>query len=266
MHPSTRLISARLAWMPALSETRICVNTVLAVNLCVLLRVSLLASDSLGGKVMNTPTPVERPSQPQPAARSRVLKRVLIGSAVVGSLILLAGGFAVGMVAGRSPIPGYQHQVAQTRSELKAEDGKLSTEESKLSSEQTQLSAAQAAAKNAMSTAQAQVSAQYRSRMASAQSLQRKLEHEQSVVQASTISSDGVYVVGQDIPAGTYHTSGLPAGASAGGGDQCYFATLGSTDTSNILDNNNFNGPETVDVSGAYAFQISGGCTWVKVG
>lgn len=76
-------------------------------------------------------------------------------------------------------------------------------------------------------------------------------------MQASTISSDGVYVAGKDIPAGTYHTSG---------GSQCYYATLGSTDTSNILDNNNFTGPETVDVSGAYAFQISGGCTWTKEG
>jgi hypothetical protein len=45
----------------------------------------------------------------------------------------------------------------------------------------------------------------------------------------------------------------------------CYYATLASTHTSNINDNNNFNGPETVDVSAAYAFQISGGCTWVKV-
>ena len=66
-----------------------------------------------------------------------------------------------------------------------------------------------------------------------------------------------VYVAAKDIPAGTYHTSG---------GGQCYFATLGSTDTGNILDNNNFNGPETVDVSGAFAFEIQGGCTWVRAG
>jgi hypothetical protein len=45
----------------------------------------------------------------------------------------------------------------------------------------------------------------------------------------------------------------------------CHFATLNSTDTSNSADNNNFDGPETVDVSGAYAFRISGPCTWVLV-
>jgi hypothetical protein len=41
---------------------------------------------------------------------------------------------------------------------------------------------------------------------------------------------------------------------------------IGSTDTSNIIDNNNITGPATVDLSGAYAFDISGGCSWVKIG
>ena len=71
--------------------------------------------------------------------------------------------------------------------------------------------------------------------------------------EATQISDDGVYVVGQDIPGGTWHTSG---------GSQCYEATLGSTDTSNIIDNNNFTGPDTVSLAGAKAFDISGGCTW----
>jgi hypothetical protein len=75
--------------------------------------------------------------------------------------------------------------------------------------------------------------------------------------QATQISDDGVYVVGQDIPGGTWHTSG---------GSQCYEATLNSTDTSNIIDNNNFTGPDTVSLAGAKAFDISGGCTWNHIG
>lgn len=71
--------------------------------------------------------------------------------------------------------------------------------------------------------------------------------------EATQISQDGVYVIGQDIPGGTWHTSG---------GQQCYEATLASTDTSNIIDNNNFTGPDTVSLAGAKAFDISGGCTW----
>jgi hypothetical protein len=75
--------------------------------------------------------------------------------------------------------------------------------------------------------------------------------------QSTQISQDGVYVIGQDIAGGTWHTSG---------GQQCYEATLGSTDTSNIIDNNNFTGPDTVSLAGAKAFDISGGCTWQREG
>jgi hypothetical protein len=91
---------------------------------------------------------------------------------------------------------------------------------------------------------------------------QQAVKAQMGELQSSQISGDGVYVVGQDIKAGVYHTNG----SGNTGADDCYFATLNSTDTSNIADNNNFDGPETVDVSSAYAFEISGPCTWVKVG
>jgi hypothetical protein len=72
--------------------------------------------------------------------------------------------------------------------------------------------------------------------------------------EATQISDDGVYVVGQDIPGGTWHTSG---------GSQCYEANLSGTDTiHDIISNNNFTGPNTVSLVGAKAFNISGGCTW----
>jgi hypothetical protein len=87
------------------------------------------------------------------------------------------------------------------------------------------------------------------------------LKQELGQVQASSISGDGVYVVGQDIKAGTWHTNG----SGNTGANDCYFATLNSTNTNDIADNNNFDGPETVTLSGVYAFQISGPCTWVLV-
>ena len=73
--------------------------------------------------------------------------------------------------------------------------------------------------------------------------------------EATEISDDGTYVIGQDIPGGTWHTSG---------GSQCYEASLSGTDTiHDIISNDNFTGPNTVDLSGAKAFEhISGGCTW----
>jgi hypothetical protein len=194
-----------------------------------------------------SPTPVV---VPPPKGQRRWLKPVLF---TVGGILLLVVGIVIGSVSQQSTINSYKHQVAQLQSQV-------STDKSNLAAEQTKVSTAQTDAQNALATARAQVNAQYKSKFAALQAqkqkvagLQAKLNRELGVVAKSTINEDGVYVVGKDIPAGTYHTSG---------GAQCYYATLGSTDTSNILDNNNFNGPETVDVSAAFAFQIQGGCTW----
>ena len=74
--------------------------------------------------------------------------------------------------------------------------------------------------------------------------------------QATTIS-DGVWVVGKDMAAGTYHTSG-------GNGNQCYYATLRSTNTQDIISNNLSSGPGTFSTSGAYAVDLSGGCQWTR--
>ena len=74
--------------------------------------------------------------------------------------------------------------------------------------------------------------------------------------QATSISADGVYVVGTDIVGRTWHSTG---------GSQCYEATPSSDSTSDIMNNNIFTGPETVDLSGAKAFNITGGCTWQQI-
>lgn len=75
---------------------------------------------------------------------------------------------------------------------------------------------------------------------------------------ATQISASGVYIVGSDIPAGgAWHTTGSPDSTN------CYYARLSSTDTSDIIDNNDFTGPETVDItSGTKGLEIDGDCTW----
>lgn len=200
--------------------------------------------------------PIQPPETPPPKSR----KGTKLAAAVVGALVLLGGGFAAGYAVGHSPVAGYQQQIATAHRNLLTEQTKLATEKALLRTEQSQVTFAQQTAQNATSAANLAAASKYASREAAVQALQRKLQKEQGVIQHNTISADGVYVVGRDIASGTYHTVG-----DGGSGDQCYYATLGSTDTSNIQDNNNFDGPETVDVSGAAAFEISGGCTWVKV-
>ena len=64
---------------------------------------------------------------------------------------------------------------------------------------------------------------------------------------------DGLYEVGRDINPGTWRTPG---------GNQCYFAILNSTNTSDIADNNNFTGPQIVTLNNGQYFDAEGGCDW----
>jgi len=196
----------------------------------------------------NSPTQTDRAVPPATKQR-RWVKPALL---TVGAIVLLFIGVGIGAVGS-----GQSGLVSSQKAQIARLEHTLSTMRTQLTTAQTEAANAKTTAQNAVTVANQQAAAKYASREAAVQKMQRKLARELGIVAKSTISADGVYVVGRDIPSGTYHTSG---------GGECYYATLGSTDTSNILDNNNFNGPETVDVSGAAAFQISGGCTWHKIG
>jgi len=177
---------------------------------------------------------------------------------VAGIVVLLIGvGIGAAGNAHTSEINAQQAQIARLQSTVKTDQGQISTE-------RQQVTMAQTNANNAMATALTQVKAQYKSKFTALQAQENKvagmrarLNRELGVVAKSTISADGVYVVGKDIPAGIYHTTG---------GSQCYYALLNSTDTNNISDNNIVSGPATVNLNGVVAFNISGGCTWHKVG
>jgi len=40
---------------------------------------------------------------------------------------------------------------------------------------------------------------------------------------------------------------------------------LNTNDVNDIISNNNFDGPDTVNLTGVKAFEVSGGCTWTRV-
>ena len=132
----------------------------------------------------------------------------------------------------------------------------------------SQVTAADARAANAVRAAQAAAKSDYAARNAAlnreAAALKRQsqaIAAEIGELRANTIRASGVYVVGHDIERGTWHTVG--DGSASGG--HCAYATFGSTNTSDILAHSNFDGVETVDLSRAYAFEISGPCTWVRL-
>lgn len=198
----------------------------------------------------------------------------MIASVVVLAIVVVVAvaSFAVGH-SGKAAL---RENLAQDRTKLNSTQGRLGALQSKYTGLQSkyatsrqQLSTAQAVARQATATAEAAAKTQYADKMFTVDQEQKQLtgqekqlKTELGQVQASSISGSGVYVVGQDIKSGVWHTNG-DGGMTD---DECYYATLSSTDTEDILDNNNFNGDETVNVSGAYALEISGPCTWVLAG
>ena len=222
-----------------------------------------------------------RDSEPTMKSPRKWTKRLAIG----GSLVIALGvGVGIGAAAHPSGVSQATYnaslaQVSTLKSQASGLNGQVSSLQAEVSSDNAAVTIAQNKAATAQQTANANAASAYKNKEASlAQTYQGKdaalsaqehtvnqqaatLKQELGQVQANSISGDGVYVVGQDIKSGTWHTNG----SGNTGANDCYFATLNSTDTSNISDNNNFDGPETVSVSGAYAFQISGPCTWVLV-
>ena len=129
----------------------------------------------------------------------------------------------------------------------------------------SQVAAADAKAANAVSAAQAAAQKDYAARNATlnqeAAMLNQKsqtIAAEVGELKANTIRADGIFVVGHDIRSGTWHTVG--DGHLSGG--LCRYVVHGSANSSGpgIY----FDGPETLNLSGAYALEISGLCTWIR--
>jgi hypothetical protein len=199
-------------------------------------------------------TPAVQPVQPVPKQPLRKALRVPI--VIVAAIVLIGIGYAGGAstsVTTQNKLTKARHQLATVRNQLGATQAKLTTADSNLTAARSAaVHAAQIAARK-YAADEAKLAAKEKTLAAD----ERSVNALKGQIESSSISADGVYVVGKDIKAGTWHTSG---------GNQCYYATLNSTNTEDISDNNNFNGPETVNVDGAFAFEISGGCTWVRSG
>jgi cell division protein FtsB len=129
----------------------------------------------------------------------------------------------------------------------------------------SQVAAADAKAANAVRAAQAAAQKNYAARNAAlnqeAATLNRKsqtIAAEIGELRANTIRADGMYVVGHDIESGTWHT----VGDGHVSGTLCHFAVYSNPNKVKTL--NYFDGPWTVNLSGAYAFVIYGPCTWIR--
>jgi multidrug efflux pump subunit AcrA (membrane-fusion protein) len=196
---------------------------------------------------------------------------VVITSVAVLTLLI---GVGIGSAASSnaSALNAAKRTDVAQRTAISGLNGQVSSLQAQASSLQAQLASAQSQAEHAMGIAEARAKSDYAARNATLNQKESTLTQQEKTVntelgqlQASQINASGVYVVGKDIKSGTWHTPG-DGGNNGGMSNACYFATLNSTDTSNIADNNNFDGSESVDLSGAYAFEISGPCTWYYTG
>lgn len=192
-----------------------------------------------------------------------------------GAVVLIGIGSAIGATSKTTGVSqatynASQAHVSSLRGQVASLSGQISTLQGQVNSDNAAVTAAQNKAATAVSKANAAAAQAYASREAA---LSQKyatynaqnaaLQKEIGNVNASSISAAGVYVVGKDIKPGTWHTNG----DNGVGGNACYFAALNDNSGSinSIANNNNFDGPETVDVSGYYGLQIDGPCTWVLV-
>lgn len=230
-------------------------------------------------------TTKELPQQLEPEPRpprkwGKWPRRVAIGAAFAVTLGIGIGIGAASHTTGisQATYSASQAQVSSLKGQASTLNGQVSSLNGQVNTDNAAVTAAQNKAATAQQTANANAAAAYKSKNAAlAATYQSKeaalaatqqtanqeaatLKQELGQVQANSISADGVYVVGQDIKSGTWHTNG----DNGVGGSACYFATLNDNSGSinSIANNNNFDGPETVDVSGLYALQISGPCTW----
>ena len=128
----------------------------------------------------------------------------------------------------------------------------------------SQITEANARAANAVTSAQAAAKSDYAGRNAALNQEAARLKRQNQDVaakigelRANSIRAHGKYVVGHDIKSGTWHTVG---GVSGG---QCAYVVFSSAGKPSIP--NFFDGPWTVDLSSAYAFEIKGPCTWMRV-
>ena len=77
-------------------------------------------------------------------------------------------------------------------------------------------------------------------------------------IEDKTIPGTGTYVVGEDIEPGTYRAEASPG---------CYWARLSSLNTSDIIDNNNADGPVVIEVLASdKALELSNCADFVKQG
>lgn len=164
----------------------------------------------------------------------------------------------------RASLNGTQATLSHQQASLAKQQATLAQQESNLRSALATLShdqavlAQQQATLNSTKAQVAQQEGALKQQQSTLQGQQATLQQELDAVKATQFGN-GLFEVGRDIKAGTYHTSGAQAGT------QCSWAQLSSDNPADAVAKNTATGPQTVTIG--TPFFLSQGCTnWTKVG
>lgn len=154
-----------------------------------------------------------------------------------------------------SALSGKEQELAASQAEVAELQVKLTELQTKL----TDVEGTIPAREQAVTTKEAQLKTREAAVTASEKDVRKRekavgiIERE---IEANTIPGDGIFQVGKDMKAGTYRTSG-----SSG----CYYAVLSGLGgaLSDIVDNNNIDGPAIVRLSSGRYFEVHNCAEWV---
>ena len=149
---------------------------------------------------------------------------ILAATALILGLCIVIGVEAAAIGAANARATAAQNKLTTAQSALSAAQSEAKTAQDALSAAQAGL----AARKTALDAAAAAVAAR-----------EAKVGAAEKAAQANTFAGEGTYLVGTDVKPGTYK-----ADASTG----CYWARLKSLDTSDIIDNQNTDGPVVLQI------------------
>lgn len=199
------------------------------------------------------PPPMTAPSAPTRGTRKKVRKLPwVIGAAA--ALVGFGAGVGVGVAASQTD-PKTTGEYKAVARKLDDATARVTGLTSRLQSAKDQLTTAlgtipsrEAALKSGESKLRSDEAA-LKQEQASVRRRERAVGIVERTIARNTISGDGIYQVGTDIKPGQYKTKG---------GAECYYAVLNSSDTNDIVDNNNVSGPAIVDVRAGQYLELSG--------